>query len=103
MSKVQRPGGDRPRKPAGASSDASKGASKAKGSKVDNDDEDPMADLRSAQREDIGTDAIPLSELKKAKYEKQIPGQFDFEAFASKGFGEGYSKEKRDEMEKMYS
>ncbi|MBT1688952.1 30S ribosomal protein S1 [Fulvivirgaceae bacterium PWU37] len=62
-----------------------------------------MADLRSAQREDIGTDAIPLSELKKAKYEKQIPGQFDFEAFASKGFGEGYSKEKRDEMEKMYS
>ncbi|WP_254092178.1 30S ribosomal protein S1 [Dawidia soli] len=103
MSKVQRPGGDRPRKPAGASSDASKGTSKAKGSKVDNDDEDPMADLRSAQREDIGTDAIPLSELKKAKYEKQIPGQFDFEAFASKGFGEGYSKEKRDEMEKMYS
>jgi small subunit ribosomal protein S1 len=103
MSKVQRPGGDRPRKPAGASSDASKGTSKAKGSKVDNDDEDPMADLRSAQREDIGTDAIPLSELKKAKYEKQIPGQFDFEAFASKGFGEGYSKEKRDEMEQMYS
>ncbi|MBT1708645.1 30S ribosomal protein S1 [Fulvivirgaceae bacterium PWU5] len=62
-----------------------------------------MADLRSAQREDIGTDAIPLSELKKAKYEKQIPGQFDFEAFASKGFGEGYSKEKREEMVQMYS
>ncbi|WP_254084240.1 30S ribosomal protein S1 [Dawidia cretensis] len=103
MSKVQRPGGDRPRKPAGASSDASKGTSKAKGSKVDSDDEDPMADLRSAQREDIGTDAIPLSELKKAKYEKQIPGQFDFEAFASKGFGEGYSKEKREEMVQMYS
>ncbi|WP_267288564.1 30S ribosomal protein S1 [Parachryseolinea silvisoli] len=103
MSKVQRPGGDRPRKPTGASSDASKGTSKAKGSKVDADDEDPMADLRSAQREDIGTDAIPLSELKKAKYEKQIPGQFDFEAFASKGFGEGYSKEKREEMVQMYS
>jgi small subunit ribosomal protein S1 len=103
MSKVQRPGGDRPRKPTGASSDASKGTSKAKGSKVDSDDEDPMADLRSAQREDIGTDAIPLSELKKAKYEKQIPGQFDFEAFASKGFGEGYSKEKREEMVQMYS
>ena len=103
MSKVQRPGGDRPRKPMGASSDASKGSSKAKGSKVDSDDEDPMADLRSSQREDIGTDAIPLSELKKAKYEKQIPGQFDFEAFASKGFGEGYTKEKRDEMVQMYS
>ena len=41
--------------------------------------------------------------MKKAKYEKQVPGEFDFEAFDTKGFGEGYSKDKSAEMEQMYS
>jgi small subunit ribosomal protein S1 len=99
MAKTQKPG-ERPRKPADTKEPV-KGASKAK--KIDVDEDDPLAEIKNLQKEEISTEAIPVSELKKAKYEKQIPGQFDFEAFASKGFGEGYSKEKRAEMENMYS
>lgn len=62
-----------------------------------------MADLRSAQKEDLSAEAIPVSQLKKIKYEKQIPGQFDWDAFDTKGFGEGYSKDKREEMNQMYA
>jgi len=101
MAKQSKPG-ERPRKSAPESKDAPKTAAKAKG-KIDVDEEDPMKDIRSAQKEEISTEAIPVSELKKARYEKQVPGEFDFEAFASKGFGEGYSKDKRAEMEQMYS
>src|SRR5690606_34248328 len=84
--------------------DAAKAPAKGKASgKIEVDEDDPMKDIRSAQKEEIGNEAIPVSELKKARYEKQVPGEFDFEAFASKGFGEGYSKEQRGEMEKLYS
>jgi small subunit ribosomal protein S1 len=102
MAKVTRPG-ERPRKTV-ESKEPAKSAAKSKSSaaKID-DEEDPLKEIRSAQKEEISTEAIPVSELKKAKYEKQVPGEFDFEAFASKGFGEGYSKEKRSEMEKLYS
>ncbi len=103
MAKEQK-GGDRPRKtatPKDAPKTPAKGA-KATG-KIEVDEEDPLKDIRSAQKEEISTEAIPVSELKKAKYEKQVPGEFDFEAFASKGFGEGYSKQKRAEMEQLYS
>jgi small subunit ribosomal protein S1 len=103
MAKSSAPtGGNRPRRPSD-SKEPVKGPSKAKGAKIDTDEEDPLAEIKSLQKEEIGTEAIPVSELKKAKYEKQIPGEFDFEAFASKGFGEGYSKEKRAEMEQLYS
>jgi small subunit ribosomal protein S1 len=103
MAKAQTPaGGNRPRRPTD-SKEPVKGPIKAKGAKIDTDEEDPLAEIKSLQKEEIGTEAIPVSELKKAKYEKQIPGEFDFEAFDTKGFGEGYSKEKRAEMEQMYS
>jgi small subunit ribosomal protein S1 len=103
MAKQQKPA-DKAKKPS-ESKEAPKAAIKgAKGTgKIEVDDDDPLKEIRSAQKEEITTEAIPVSELKKAKYEKQVPGQFDFEAFASKGFGEGYSKDKRNEMEKMYS
>jgi small subunit ribosomal protein S1 len=103
MAKAQTPaGGNRPRRPTD-SKEPVKGPIKAKGAKIDTDEDDPLAEIKSLQKEEIGTEAIPVSELKKAKYEKQIPGEFDFEAFDTKGFGEGYSKEKRAEMEQMYS
>ncbi|MEO8473698.1 MAG: 30S ribosomal protein S1 [Chryseolinea sp.] len=101
MAKISKPG-ERPRKPT-SSTDAKPAPKKEKEGKIDIDEDDPLAEIKSAQKEEIGTEAIPVSELKKAKYEKQIPGQFDFEAFDTKGFGEGYSKEKKAEMEKMYS
>ena len=102
MAKAQKPA-DKPKK-AAESKEAPKAPVKAKGpAKIEIDEEDPLKDIRSAQKEAIDTEAIPASQLKKARYEKQIPGEFDFEAFASKGFGEGYSKDKRSEMEKMYS
>ncbi len=102
MAKTSRPG-ERPRKTA-EPKDTAKAPAKGKAAgKIDVDEDDPMKDIRSAQKEEIGNEAIPVSELKKARYEKQVPGEFDFEAFASKGFGEGYSKEQRSEMEKLYS
>jgi len=102
MAKVSKPG-ERPRKSTESKDAASKAPSKSKAEKIEVDEDDPLAEIKSLQKEEISTEAIPVSELKKAKYEKQIPGQFDFDAFDTKGFGEGYSKEKKAEMEKMYS
>jgi len=102
MAKVSKPG-ERPRKPTGTSEESKALAKKVKEEKIDIDEEDPLAEIKSLQKEEITTEAIPVSELKKAKYEKQVPGEFDFDAFDTKGFGEGYSKEKRAEFEKMYS
>jgi small subunit ribosomal protein S1 len=101
MAKVSKPG-ERPRKVAPVE-EAKPLAKKEKAGKIEIDEDDPLAEIKSLQKEEIHTEAIPVSELKKAKYEKQVPGEFDFDAFASKGFGEGYSKDKRAEMEKMYS
>ncbi|HOX83834.1 MAG TPA: S1 RNA-binding domain-containing protein, partial [Chryseolinea sp.] len=70
---------------------------------IDLDEEDPLAEVKSAQKEAIDTEAIPVSELRKAKYAQQVAGEFDFDAFASKGFGEGYSKEKMAELNQLYS
>ena len=105
MAKVHKPG-ERPRKT--TASDEAKAASKKtlkedKVDKIEIDEDDPLAEIKSLQKEEIVTEAIPVSELKKARYEKQVPGEFDFDAFASKGFGEGYSKDKKAEMEQMYS
>ncbi|HXR79438.1 MAG TPA: S1 RNA-binding domain-containing protein, partial [Saprospiraceae bacterium] len=101
MAKVSKPG-ERPRKAAPVE-EAKPLAKKEKAGKIEIDEDDPLAEIKSLQKEEIHTEAIPVSELKKAKYEKQVPGEFDFDAFDSKGFGEGYSKDKRAEMEKMYS
>ena len=104
MAKVHKPG-ERPRKT--SESDEAKAAKKAKEEKIekkiDIDEDDPLAEIKSLQKEEIATEAIPVSELKKARYEIQVPGEFDFDAFDTKGFGEGYSKDKRAEMEQMYS
>src|SRR5687768_2052186 len=104
MAKVNKPG-ERPRKSTGESEEAkaAKKAKEDKANKIEIDEDDPLAEIKSMQKEEIVTEAIPVSELKKAKYEKQVPGEFDFDAFASKGFGEGYSKDKKSEMEQMYS
>src|SRR5690348_17206478 len=101
MAKAQKPAGA-PKKPADAADEAG-AVKKSKAAKIEVDEDDPLAEIKSAQKEDITSEAIPVSQLKKVKYEKQIPGQFDWEAFDTKGFGEGYSRDKKDEMEKMYS
>ena len=95
MAKAQKPG-ERPRKVTPAKEEAKPApVKKAKDEKIEIDEDDPLAEIKSLKKEEIHTEAIPVSELKKAKYEKQVPGEFDFEAFDTKGFGEGYSKEKR--------
>ena len=104
MAKAYKPG-ERPRKVV-ETEESKAAAKKAKEEKVDKieiDEDDPLAEIKSLQKEEIATEAIPVSELKKAKYETQVPGEFDFDAFASKGFGEGYSKDQRADMEKLYS
>jgi small subunit ribosomal protein S1 len=103
MAKTSKPG-ERPRKTV-ESKEPAKAPVKGKtaGAKIDMDEEDPLKEVKNAQKEEISSEAIPASQLKKARYEKQVPGEFDFDAFASKGFGEGYTKDKRAEMEQMYS
>jgi len=101
MAKAQKPG-ERPRKVVEAG-EVKPVVKKQKEEKIEIDEDDPLAEIKSLQKEEIATEAIPVSELKQAKYEKQIPGEFDFDAFDTKGFGEGYSKDQRAEMEKMYS
>jgi small subunit ribosomal protein S1 len=94
----------RPRKTTGAPA-APAGKAKGPKSAADADDEDPIeaAKRRKREEEEITTEAIPVTELRKSLYAKQVPGEFDWDAFESKGFGEGYSKDKREEMNKMYS
>jgi small subunit ribosomal protein S1 len=80
-------------------------AKKAKISDVsDADHLDEIDEIKALKKEEeIVTEAIPAVELKKVLREKQVPGEFDWDAFDRKGFGEGYSRDKRDEMERMYS
>lgn len=81
---------------------------KAKPTKPEEEIEDDVAQVdqelkQLKKEEDIETEAIPAAELKKSVAEKLVPGEFDWDAFDRKGFGEGYSDEQRKEMEKMYS
>src|SRR5687768_13153903 len=104
MAKAQR-GSDQPR-PRKTTPTAAASTGKAKGPKSPTDeDEDPIeaAKRRKREEEEITTEAIPVTELRKSLYTKQIPGEFDWDAFESKGFGEGYSKDKREEMVQMYT
>jgi small subunit ribosomal protein S1 len=54
------------------------------------------------EEEEIASEAIPASQLKKALYAAQVAGEFDWDAYETKGFGEGYSKEKKQELIDFY-
>jgi small subunit ribosomal protein S1 len=54
------------------------------------------------EEEVITSEAIPAAQLKKELYAKQVAGQFDWDAYETKGFGEGYSKDKKQEMLNLY-
>jgi small subunit ribosomal protein S1 len=70
---------------------------------ADLDEVDPLAEVKATQKEEIISEAIPVTELRKAVKAKAVPGEFDWEAFETKGFGEGYSAKDREAMEKMYA
>ncbi|HEX7015842.1 MAG TPA: 30S ribosomal protein S1 [Cyclobacteriaceae bacterium] len=103
MAKSQKPA-DKPKKSA-ADLEREKAAKKAKTAKPDEIEEDVASveqEIKQLKKEEeIETEAIPAAELKKSAAERQVPGEFDWEAFDRKGFGEGYTKEQREEMEKM--
>lgn len=69
------------------------------------DEIDPLEEAKAFKRvtEEIDTEAIPVTELKKGLKPRLTPGEFDWDAFQRKGFGEGYSAKDREEMEKLYS
>lgn len=71
--------------------------------KIDLDEEDPIAEVKALEKEEIVSEAIPVTELRKAVKAKAVPGEFDWEAFERKGFGEGYSSSDREQMEKLYA
>lgn len=107
MAKIQK-GSDKPKKTTEElqREDIKAGTVKKSKNKVDEDDDDSIDEIKSLKRqeeEEITTEAIPAVELKKSVREKLVPGEFDWDAFDRKGFGEGYSQERREEMEKMYS
>ena len=70
---------------------------------TDIDEVDTLAEVKAIQKEEIISEAIPVTELRKAVKAKAIPGEFDWAAFDRKGFGEGYSSKDREEMGKMYA
>jgi len=104
MAKSQKPA-DKPKKAVADSEEAKavKKASKTAAPEIEFDEEDPLAEIRSLNKEEIDTEAIPVAQLKKKEHVKQIPGEFDWDAFDSKGFGEGYSKKDREDLAKVYS
>src|SRR5690606_20807354 len=106
MAKSQKPA-EKPKKLA-SDLERDKSIKKVKSSKPEEEIEDDVAQVEKEikqlkKEEEIETEAIPAAELKKSVAEKLVPGEFDWDAFDRKGFGEGYSSEQRDEMEKMYS
>ncbi|UII30089.1 30S ribosomal protein S1 [Fulvivirga ulvae] len=63
--------------------------------------------VESATTEEKATETSTQEEKKEAKKpaekkENVAPEDFDWEAFETKGFGEGYSKKKKEEMASMY-
>jgi len=104
MAKAQKPA-DKPKKSANDSEEAkAKKASKTAAPELEFDEEDPLLEIKALKKEEeIATEAIPVHQLKKAVHVKQIPGEFDWEAFDRKGFGEGYSKKEREDLTSVYS
>jgi small subunit ribosomal protein S1 len=70
---------------------------------ADLDEPDPLAEVKAMEKEEILSEAIPVTELRKAVKAKAIPGEFDWDAYERKGFGEGYSTSDREKMEQLYS
>jgi small subunit ribosomal protein S1 len=70
---------------------------------ADLDEVDPLAEVKATQKEEIISEAIPVTELRKAVKAQLVPGEFDWDAYDRKGFGEGYSSSDREQMEKMYT
>jgi small subunit ribosomal protein S1 len=70
---------------------------------ADLDEVDPLAEVKATQKEEILSEAISVTELRKAVRAKLVPGEFDWAAFERRGFGEGYSSNEREKMEKMYA
>jgi small subunit ribosomal protein S1 len=104
MAKSQKPA-DKPKKSA-ADLERDKAPKKVKATVVPDEIEEDVASVEQEikqlkKEEEIETEAIPVAELKKSVAEKKVPGEFDWDAFDRKGFGEGYTKEQREEMEKM--
>jgi small subunit ribosomal protein S1 len=52
--------------------------------------------------QEVAEQEAPKAEAKKEAPVSQDPGDFDWEAFETKGFGEGYNRKQRSEMESMY-
>jgi small subunit ribosomal protein S1 len=69
---------------------------------TDLDEVDPLAEVKATQKEEIISEAIPVTELRKAVKAKAVPGEFDWDAYDRKGFGEGYSSKDRDALLKKY-
>ena len=66
---------------------------------------EPKAEAVEAKVEEVKAEkAAPKKETKKPaeKREMEVPGEFDWDAFETKGFGEGYSRAKREEMASVY-
>ncbi|MFO7259307.1 MAG: 30S ribosomal protein S1 [Bacteroidota bacterium] len=104
MAKSQKPA-DKPKKSA-ADLEREKAPKKVKAATLPDEIEEDVASVEQEikqlkKEEEIETEAIPVAELKKSVAEKQVPGEFDWDAFDRKGFGEGYTKEQREEMERM--
>ncbi len=61
------------------------------------------AEKEAPAKEEVKEEKAP-KEVKKpaAKKEVEAPEEFDWEAFETKGFGEGYSKKQREEMASVY-
>jgi len=107
MAKAQKPA-DKPKKAVSDSDEAKasvKKAAKSAAPEIEFDEEDPLAEIKSLKKEEdeIATEAIPVAQLKKAPHVNLVPGEFDWDAFDRKGFGEGYSKKELEDLTKVYS
>ncbi|GIV37947.1 MAG: 30S ribosomal protein S1 [Cyclobacteriaceae bacterium] len=69
------------------------------------DDIDPLEEARALKKvaEEVDTEAIPVTELKKGLKPRQTPEAFDWDSVNRKGMGKNYTPEQRAELEKLYS
>lgn len=74
-------------------------------SAADTDDVDPLEEARALKKvaEEVDTEAIPVTELKKGLKPRQTPDDFDWDSVNKKGLGFNYTPEKRAELEKLYT
>lgn len=69
------------------------------------DDIDPLEEARALKKvaEEVDTEAIPVTELKKGLKPRQTPEDFDWDSVNRKGLGRNYTAEQRAELEKLYT